>query len=51
MSVIILVIHLMIAIALVGSVLLQRSEGGALASAVAAAAVVDLCRVVVLPMR
>ena len=30
MSVIILVIHLMIAIALVGSVLLQRSEGGAL---------------------
>jgi len=30
MSVVILVIHLMIAIALVGSVLLQRSEGGAL---------------------
>ncbi len=30
MSVIILVIHLMIAIALVGSILLQRSEGGAL---------------------
>jgi len=30
MSVVILVIHLMVAIALVGSVLLQRSEGGAL---------------------
>ncbi len=30
MSVVILVIHLMIAVALVGSVLLQRSEGGAL---------------------
>ena len=30
MSVVILVIHLMIAIALVGAILLQRSEGGAL---------------------
>lgn len=30
MSVVILVIHLMIAVALVGSILLQRSEGGAL---------------------
>lgn len=30
MTVVILVIHLMIAIALVGSVLLQKSEGGAL---------------------
>jgi len=30
MSVVILVIHLMVAVALVGSVLLQRSEGGAL---------------------
>lgn len=30
MSVVILVIHLMVAVALVGSILLQRSEGGAL---------------------
>ncbi len=37
METIILVVHLIIAIALVGVVLMQRSEGGALGMAVAAA--------------
>jgi protein translocase SecG subunit len=47
MQTVLIVIHLMIVLALVGIVLIQRSEGGALASA----AVPASCRRAARPMR